>query len=362
MTGPAALEGSRESADSPVSPGSPVPSSSPVSPGSPVSSGSPAPAVPAARPASPAPEPAAAPVPIPVQAPVQAPVNGTAPAAPAATAARPPALTRPQVYRAVGAGLGLLGVFLLAFAGYLFGLSSVQESRSQSVMYTALSNELAAATAPVGPTTPGAPVAILDIPAIGVRDLVVVEGTSPENLMLGPGLVRNTPLPGQGGVAEIYGRRATFGAPFARLGQLRPGDLIRAITGQGVATYKVAALGGSSRLVRDSSANRLILLTAGSPVVPTYYSYADADLTSVVKPEPGGLPAIFSDETALSGDSTALVMTLLWGLALAGVSVAATVAAARWATWPTYLAAAPVVLIVLWNLYQSLAALLPNVY
>ena len=44
------------------------------------------------------------------------------------------------------------------------------------------------------------------------------------------------------------------------------------------------------------------------------------------------------------------------------VSVGATVAAARWTPWPAYLAAAPLVLIVLWNLYQSLAALLPNVY
>jgi len=189
-----------------------------------------------------------------------------------------------------------------------------------------------------------------------------VEGTSPEDLMLGPGLVRSTPLPGQGGVAEIYGRRATFGAPFARLGRLRAGDTIRAVTGQGTATYKVAAFGGSSRLVRDPQANRLVLLTAGSAGVPTYYSYVDADLTSAVKPEAGRWPAIFTDETALAGDSGALVLTLLWGLALAGVSVAATVAATRWAPWPTYLATAPIVLVVLWNLYENLAALLPNVY
>ena len=36
--------------------------------------------------------------------------------------------------------------------------------------------------------------------------MVVVEGTSPENLMYGPGLVRSSPMPGQGGVSEIYGR------------------------------------------------------------------------------------------------------------------------------------------------------------
>ena len=57
-----------------------------------------------------------------------------------------------------------------------------------------------------------------------------------------------------------------------------------------------------------------------------------------------------------------LVLTLMWGLALVIVSVAGTVAAARWSPWLAYLAAAPLALAVLWNLYQSLAALLPNVY
>ena len=38
-----------------------------------------------------------------------------------------------------------------------------------------------------GPTAPGSPVAILTIPSIGVRDLIVVQGTSPQNLTLGPG-------------------------------------------------------------------------------------------------------------------------------------------------------------------------------
>jgi sortase (surface protein transpeptidase) len=277
--------------------------------------------------------------------------------------------------RAAGTGLFLLAVFLLGLVAYLFGVSSVQEARSQAVMYTTLRYKLSQGIAPLGPTapcaaasakvcptTPGTPVAILKIPAIGVRDLVVVSGTSPESLMLGPGLLRNGPMPGQAGLVQIYGRRATFGAPFARISDLRPGDIITATTGQGVAKYRVAALGGSSRLVRDPNPNRLILLTAQSPVVPAYYTYADAVLISAPQAVPGGLPAIYTDETALSGDGGALVSTLLWALALAGVSALATVSALRWKPWPTYLTAAPVLLLVLWNLYQSLSALLPNVY
>jgi sortase A len=56
------------------------------------------------------------------------------------------------------------------------------------------------------------------------------------------------------------------------------------------------------------------------------------------------------------------VLTMVWGMALALVSAAGTVAAARWSPWLAYLATAPLALAVLWNLYQSLAALLPNVY
>ena len=264
--------------------------------------------------------------------------------------------------RAVSLGCCLLGVFLLGFAFYLYGLSGVQETRSQATLYTRLKTELAAGTAPTGPTAPGSPIAVLDIPAIGISDMVVVQGTTPENLTLGPGHLRNTPLPGQGGVSVIYGRRATFGAPFTYLSSLRKGDVIRVITGQGTSSYEVVAFGSSSRTVEDPSANRLLLLTADSTAVPAYYTYVDADLISSAKPEPSALPAIFSDETALSGDESALVLTALWAMALALVSTAATVAAMRWSAPLTYLCAVPVALAVLWNLYENLAALLPNVY
>jgi len=277
-------------------------------------------------------------------------------------ASRPASAGREQILRAVGTGVLLLGVFLLGLVGYLYALSGVQESRAQTTMYATLSGQMANAVAPTGPVAPGTPVAVLTIPAIGMRNVVVVEGTSPEDLMLGPGHVRSTPLPGQGGVSEIYGRRAVFGAPFGRLPQLGIGDTIKVATGQGIATYRVAAFGSSSRLVQNPAPNQLILLTAGSAAVPTYFTYIDADLTSAAQPEPGGLPPIYPDETALSGDDGALVTALLWALALAGVSTAGTFALTRWPPWPVYLAAAPIALAVLWNLYESLAALLPNVY
>lgn len=263
---------------------------------------------------------------------------------------------------AAGVGLILLGVFLLGFLAYLFGISSVQEARAQSNAYASLRALLAQQVAPLAATTPGASVAILTIPAIGIKNMIVVEGTSPENTELGPGHVRNTPLPGENGVSEIFGRRATFGAPFGRLGELRRGDKVTVITGQGKASYTVVARGDSSHLVKDPAPNRLLLLTACSAAVPTTYCYLDAELTSAPQQDPGGRPPISAAETPLSGDSSVLVLTLIWGLALVIISVTGTVAAARWSPWLAYLAAAPPALAVLWNLYQSLAALLPNVY
>jgi sortase A len=250
----------------------------------------------------------------------------------------------------------------LGFLGYLYGVSGIQEARTQSTMYATLRNELGNQVSPLGATTPGNPVAILNIPEIGIRNMVVVEGTAPENLELGPGHVRDTPLPGQTGVSEIFGRRATFGAPFGRLPALDKGDTLTVTTGQGVAHYTVVARGSSSRLVEDPAPNRLLLVTSCSAYVPTSYCYLDADLTSAAQQDPGGRPAISSAETPLSGDESVLVLTMIWAMALVIVSAAGTVAANRWSPWLAYLTAVPVALAVLWNLYQSLAALLPNVY
>jgi sortase A len=268
----------------------------------------------------------------------------------------------------------LLAGVVLGFVGYLYGLSGAQEARSQAILYTQLQLELANQVAPLGPDGPngltgargptplGSPVAILNIPRIGIRDMVVVQGTNPENLMVGPGHRPDSPLPGQPGVVQIYGRRATFGAPFSRLGELLPGDTITAVTGQGTSTYTVAAAAFSNKIIEDPTPNRMLLLTASSAVVPSYYYQIDADLTSNVRPSPGLATSVYASELPLANDSGTLAMTMLWGLALALVSAIGTAAAARWSPWPAYLAMVPLVLAVLWNLYENLAALLPNLY
>jgi hypothetical protein len=255
-------------------------------------------------------------------------------------------------------------MLVLGFAGYLYGLSGVQEARSQTVMFTQLQNELANQVAPLGPATPGSPVAILRIPSLGITDMVVVQGTSPQNLTLGPGHRRDTPMPGQAGVSAIYGRVATFGAPFGRLDELQPGSVVSLITGQGLSTYTVAAVTGGGQVIDDPWPNRLVLMTASSPVIPSSFVEVDARLTTSPRPTPGVAPVINSCELPMAGDHSALALTAVmeWSLALALVTAGAAVAAMRWSPWPAYLAAAPLVLAVPWNLYQSLAMLLPNLY
>jgi LPXTG-site transpeptidase (sortase) family protein len=264
--------------------------------------------------------------------------------------------------RSASLALILLAGIVLGFALYLYVLSGVQESRAQVLEYAQLRTELAGQTAPLGPAAPGSPVAVLDIPSIGVQNMVVVEGTSPENLMLGPGHLRDTPLPGQAGVSEIFGRRATFGGPFADLARLRPGDIIRTITGQGESTYTVAATADSGQTVEDPLPNRLILLTASSPVIPSHYIEVDARLVTKAHPSPGVARQITRPELPLAGDGTALVFTIGWEFVLALVVTGAVIAATRWSPRIAYVGIAPLALAVLWAFYHSLAASLPNLY
>ncbi len=85
---------------------------------------------------------------------------------------------------------------------------------------------------------PGEVVARLRIPAIGV-DEQVVEGVGTNELRKGPGHYGSTPLPGMAGNASIAGHRTTWGAPFNRINELRPGDEISVETLQGLFTYRV---------------------------------------------------------------------------------------------------------------------------
>jgi sortase A len=285
----------------------------------------------------------------------------------------------------IGLTLTLLAVVVLGFVGYLYFLSGVQEARAQTTLYARLQGELAQAVAPTGPVIPGHPaspaslaalpgdpVALLDIPAIGVTNAVIVEGTSPENLTLGPGHLRDTPLPGQAGVAVVFGRRATFGAPFGNLPLLQKGAVITTITSQGEAKYQVIAVSDSSKPVPFSDLpNQLLLVTADSQLAPAHYIEVEATFVDALVagtkqstpfPESGYFPQVSAAEAALGRDSYALIPAMAWAIALAAAALLGSYLAVKWARWPAWIVTIPVLAAIIWNLYEALSALLPNLY
>ena len=78
---------------------------------------------------------------------------------------------------------------------------------------------------------------LLRIPKIGVK-VLVVQGTTPAALRAGAGHYLNTPLPGESGNVGIAGHRTTFGRPFNRLQELKPGDEATLETPFAVYTYR----------------------------------------------------------------------------------------------------------------------------
>ncbi len=84
----------------------------------------------------------------------------------------------------------------------------------------------------------GDALARIEIPAIGVDDIVVA-GVSTGDLKRGPGHFPDTPLPGQLGNAAIAGPRSTYGAPFKDVDDLVPGDEIVVTTLNGTYVYRV---------------------------------------------------------------------------------------------------------------------------
>ncbi|GAA2793207.1 class E sortase [Kitasatospora sp. CM 4170] len=258
--------------------------------------------------------------------------------------------------------VSLLAALITGFVGYLFTLSHLQERHFQSTAHKTFRDQLARAVAPTGAAGDGEPVALLDIPAIGLHQAVVVEGTTGRDLMRGPGHRRDTALPGQSGVAVVFGRGATFGAPFAELSRLRVGDRIEATTGQGRFTYTVNVYGDADHPISDPARNRLVLVTGDSDWIPGSTVMVGARLEGEPEVNPGGRPATVPYDKALAADKGALATLQLWTLGLLGAVVAVTVLARIWHRSAAYLSLAPVVGALLWAVYENAAALLPNLY
>jgi len=249
----------------------------------------------------------------------------------------------------------------------------LQHSSDQQRLFDRFRSAVASGTLPLGALDGnghevpiGSPVAYLEIPAIGVKQ-VVVEGTTSGATFLGPGHRRDTVLPGQIGTSIIVGRRSLFGAPFAQLSALKTDDVITVTTGQGVFTYRTLGVRRAGDLLpaaRNSGGSRLTLVTAdGAPYVPNGALYVDADLEgTAVGPGPRLVTASMlpGEEQALAGDSRTLWALVLWLQALLVVTVAALWSWSRWGRAQTWIVCSPLLLLVSLLAWGEFARLFPN--
>ncbi|MET8967584.1 sortase [Streptomyces hydrogenans] len=272
-----------------------------------------------------------------------------------------------------GAALCVLAALLIGFAANLTVLGHLQHARDQSTAYDELREQLALGTAPVGQTTydgkavaPGAPVALLRVPVLGLRE-VVAEGTTSQVLMSGPGHRRDTPLPGQAGTAVVMGRQWGYGSPFNDLHRLPPGARVEVTTGQGEAVYEVTGVrrpGDPKPAAAREGEGRLTLVTAdGGAYTPEDFLFVDAKLVSEVRPSPARplRPGWITDaEKPLAGDPAAWPEIFLGAQALLVAAVLTVAARRRWGPRQTWIAATPVLVALGVLVSGQLTRLLPN--
>ena len=271
----------------------------------------------------------------------------------------------------VGVSLTVLGALFLGFLADVWVIGSLRHNRDQQVEYAAFRYALANASAPVGPldvdgkvVAIGTPVALLEIPELGLRQ-VVEEGTSSNVLMSGPGHLPGTVLPGQAGISVIMARRVLYGGPFHYLDQLQPKDTFTVTTGQAVSTYRVTDLRrANDPLPPNLTTNqgRLTLMTAdGNAFIPTDILRVDAELISKVQATPARLFDVNPpNENALAGEPAAWMPLVLWAQALVIAAIALTWARLRWGARQAWLVGIPTLGLLGLAVANELARLLPN--
>jgi sortase A len=300
-----------------------------------------------------------------------------------------------RILGAVGRVFITAGVLILLFVAYQLwgtGIREAQAQRSLSRDFDAQLDEAGievpdpgttTTTAPPSPTTtepapPPAPpddgqaVAHILIPAIGV-DKVVVQGVAVPDLKKGPGHYPDSPLPGQPGNAAIAGHRTTYGAPFNRIDELKPGDEILITTLQGSFRYEVReqqiVSPGEVGVLDDFGDDRLTLTSCNPKYSASQRIVVVSDLVGpAATPSPpaqtsqGGNAGGETGQTldaGLGGERASAWPALLLGLACALIWVAAWLLGRLWRKWPAYAVGLPVFLVVLFFFFENFSRLLP---
>lgn len=299
-------------------------------------------------------------------------MSAVAPTAPKrrAAPARSPRTARPAAgatttWSSISTMVALICVWAVL---HLLVLAQVSHARAQDLLFREFRVQLAAATAPVdGTAPPGSPVAILRIPRIGLEE-VVVEGTAPGDLFAGPGHRRDTVLPGQVGTSAVYGRAATYGAPFAGLADVRAGDVVDVTMAQGeleLAVIGIRRAGDPLPQPREQGAARITLVTAEGAgrlagFRPGETLYVDAEAKKGF-PSPGGYsPAVPTSEEAMARGTESLPTVCLGLGLLIALTLGVIAARLRWSLGLVWVVAAPVAIALAWFTTDAAMRLFPN--
>ena len=214
----------------------------------------------------------------------------------------------------------------------------------------------------------GSPVGIVEIGAIGSRQ-VVVEGATAPIMQNGPGHVPGTAAPGQPGNSVIVGRSWLFGGPFADLGSLEVGDRIGVTTTQGQSVYEVSSNDSvtfgegedSIDAIYGPSDGDQLTLVASDSALPFNSSRARVVVATMdgkpFAPTPQNGRSV--TQTGTTGETSRWPMVLLALLCLGGSIAAAVILRQRSSARIAYLLAAPPLLVFAVVTSETLSQLLP---
>ncbi len=269
---------------------------------------------------------------------------------------------------AIATAATMVALVCLWVAAQMLWFGGISESRDQRLLYDQFRTELAAATAPVGPVTPpGDPVALLTIPRLGVQQ-VVVEGTASGDLLAGPGHLRDTVLPGQVGTSVVFGRAATYGAPFQNIASLQRGDQISVIMAQGQRMFHVIGVRRAGDPLPQPPASGLARLTLVSAegsgrfgdIAPGRAVYVDAEAIKGFT-APAGLPtAVPTSETVLANEPGALPLLVVCLALLLALTLGILAARQRWSGVRVWVIASAPAIALAWFTTDVVMRLLPN--
>jgi sortase A len=261
-----------------------------------------------------------------------------------------------------------VGTLLLLFVAYQLWGTGIREAQAQTKITREFTKTLTEVddgvipdpVAAIASVPEGDPVAIIDIPKINVHK-TVVEGVAIPDLKKGPGHYPGTPLPGQKGNAAIAGHRTTYGAPFNRVDELKPGDTINVQTVQGRFRYIVKEtqiVSPTQVEVLDDKGDNRLTLTACHPK----YS---AKQRIVVVAELGPNQHVEAStagktiEGNLNGVRSGAWPAILLGLLCAAIWAFSWALGRLWRKWPSYALCLPFFLVALFFFFEEFSRLLP---